>query len=417
MNIQQINLGQYPNDGQGDDLRTAFEKIINNFTEIDSNVVLSAENLGSGIPLALETSVANSLQFRTIRSSNDNLAISFDSNEVVLTVSDIFLNEIIDVSSVNPTEKQVLSWTGNVWEPVNLDLSYLTDFAVVDPQVGNTLIWNGTQWVNETIDIPVQGVTRIIAGNNITVSPESGQGEVTINSTSSSTGIPEGFDFGNISNPTNILELLVQATPIDFGTITSPSSLYLDLGPIDVTRLPAYALNSNVSQVLEGGSFIITLLSSNVPNGTLIPYTITGVTSTDINNASLTGNFTVANGVSTLTIQTTVDGLTEGTETFTLTLNGITPSVSISVNILEEAVEAVDGGEPGTITFTSVTNGGVPSDTIFENTLDGGFVVFVTFVDPVVNGGAPSDTNVTTIIDGELPSTPITVLLDGGTVT
>lgn len=384
MNIQQINLGLYPNDGTGDDLRTAFEKVISNFTEIDNNVVLSAENLGTGSVLVLETPVNNKLQFKTIKSGNDNLAISSDSTEIILSVADIFLDEILNVQAPNPT-------------------------------VGDTLIWNGTNWVNDTPELT--GVTKIIAGNNVTISPESGEGEVTINSTSSGGGVPEGFDFGQITNPNNILELLIQATPINFGTITIPSSLYLDLGFIDTSGNPVYSLSSNVSQVLEGGSFTIILGASNVANGTLIPYTITGVTTGDINNLSLTGNFVVANSIATLTIQTTVDGLTEGVEAFTLTLNGITPSVSISVDIVESVQPVVDGGSPGTITFTSVSNGGIPTDTIFEEFLDGGGVVFVSFTDASVNGGSPSDTDFSTIIDGETPSAPSLVILDGGIVT
>jgi hypothetical protein len=34
MPIQTINLGAYPNDGTGDDLRTAFKKINDNFSEV-----------------------------------------------------------------------------------------------------------------------------------------------------------------------------------------------------------------------------------------------------------------------------------------------------------------------------------------------------------------------------------------------
>lgn len=414
MNIQQINIGQYPNDGSGDDLRTAFEKIISNFNEIEANVVLSVENLGTGIPLVLENVIDNKLQVRTIRSGNDNLAIGFDSTELILTVSDIYLDEIIDVRSINPIEKQVLSWTGDIWEPVNLNSSYLTDFSIINPGIGDSLVWNGSQWVAEFIE-PVAGVTKIIAGNNITISPESGEGEVTINSNGG--GVPDGFDFGNISNPSNILELLIQITPVDFGTIQIPGSLNLDLGFIEGIPAPTYSLSSSVSQVLEGGSFTITLTTSNLPNGTLVPYVITGVNSSDINNQSLTGNFIVVNNLASITIQTTLDGISEGTEILTLTLVGIIPTTSISISILEISIPIIDGGSPDTISFESIANGGLPTDEIFNNVLDGGSVVFVQFLDATLNGGTPFDTEFSTIVDGSAPSTPVSVILDGGIVT
>ena len=49
MAIQTIYLGTYANDGTGDDLRVAFEKVNSNFTEIDSLSISNAVNLGAGV--------------------------------------------------------------------------------------------------------------------------------------------------------------------------------------------------------------------------------------------------------------------------------------------------------------------------------------------------------------------------------
>jgi len=93
----------------------------------------------------------------------------------------------------------------------------------------------------------------------------------------------------------------------------------------------SYQLTSNQTDwaVTEGESFIITLATTNVAATTNIPYTITGVATGDINNASLTGNFVVGT-TDSITFITTSDGLTEGGETFTLTLDNSEDAISIS---------------------------------------------------------------------------------------
>ena len=87
MSIVQVNLGQYPNDGAGDDLRTAFEKANANFDELDRTRVIFAQNLGDGAPIFLDK-VGNNLRFRSIRSDNSNATLGFDSEEIILTVQD-----------------------------------------------------------------------------------------------------------------------------------------------------------------------------------------------------------------------------------------------------------------------------------------------------------------------------------------
>jgi hypothetical protein len=382
INIQQINLGQYPNDGTGDDLRTAFEKIIGNFSEIDSKVVIEAENIGTGVPVAFETPIDGKLRFRTLKSGNDNLGISFDSEEIVLTVSNFRIGDLLDVSADNPAPGEALVWNGSSWSPANVSAT--------------------------------SGVSKIIAGDNIEITPAEGVGEVTISSTGS--GVPQGFDFGGIGNPSNILELLLQATPIDFGSLLSPSSLILDLGFINQGS-PNYALSVSTSQVIEGQSFTVTLNTLNVENDTVIPYVITGVDSDDIEGASLSGGFTVQNNRSTLTVQTTADSIAEGIETFVLTLVGIDPPVSVIVSIVETIEEdIIDGGSPGTIAFTSVANGGSVNQTEFNQILDGGPISFLPFEDAVVDGGMPSETTFKATVDGESISAVRTAILDAGLV-
>ena len=48
MPIQTISIGNYANDGTGDDLRTAFEKVNANFNFLNVENTTSAQNLGAG---------------------------------------------------------------------------------------------------------------------------------------------------------------------------------------------------------------------------------------------------------------------------------------------------------------------------------------------------------------------------------
>ena len=47
MAIQNINIGAYANDGTGDDLRSAFNKINQNFHALDLLVATSESNIGA----------------------------------------------------------------------------------------------------------------------------------------------------------------------------------------------------------------------------------------------------------------------------------------------------------------------------------------------------------------------------------
>jgi hypothetical protein len=100
----------------------------------------------------------------------------------------------------------------------------------------------------------------------------------------------------------------------------------------DTSVAPTYNLSTGVGSVDEGGVFTVTLNTTGLANGVTVPYTITGVSSADINNASLTGNFVINNNTSTQSFTVTSDTLTEGIETFTLTLDNNAASASVTIN-------------------------------------------------------------------------------------
>ena len=91
-----------------------------------------------------------------------------------------------------------------------------------------------------------------------------------------------------------------------------------------------YDLTTDKWMCAEGSTFTITLATTNVAASTNVAYTITGVTSADIGNASLTGNFVVGT-TDSITYTVTADGLTEGGETFRMVLDNTTDEISVAI--------------------------------------------------------------------------------------
>lgn len=95
---------------------------------------------------------------------------------------------------------------------------------------------------------------------------------------------------------------------------------------INDTSVATYSLTSSVASVNEGGSFTITFATNQSGS---FPFTIDGITAADIGGTSLTG--TVTNGT-VLTYNVSADLLTEGTETFTISLDNGLASTSVTIN-------------------------------------------------------------------------------------
>jgi hypothetical protein len=104
-----------------------------------------------------------------------------------------------------------------------------------------------------------------------------------------------------------------------------------------------YVLSTDAVSVSEGQSITISLdrTISEIADGTIVPYTITGIQADDIAE-SLTGNFTVNNNTASLTFNIEsdigVDKYAEG-ETFTMTLDSPNAVTSIDIPIVDTTPE------------------------------------------------------------------------------
>lgn len=92
--------------------------------------------------------------------------------------------------------------------------------------------------------------------------------------------------------------------------------------------IATFALSVDSASVNKGGSFTVTLTTTGVADGTLVPYEITGIAAEDLSSGSLTGNFTVTSNTGSLTFTTASSGGTSGNLTATFTCGGDTETIT-----------------------------------------------------------------------------------------
>jgi hypothetical protein len=91
--IQTINLGNYANDGTGDDLRAAFTKVNANFSALNGAVQVSGgTNLGAGAGIFKDVNGVN-LEFKTLTSVDNSVTLTSSSNTVDLHVNTLLVND------------------------------------------------------------------------------------------------------------------------------------------------------------------------------------------------------------------------------------------------------------------------------------------------------------------------------------
>jgi hypothetical protein len=84
MTVQIINVGGYANDGTGDDLRTAFEKVNSNFSVLTGTVnIVNGTNVGAGTGIFKGKSLTN-LEFKSLTSTDNSVTITQTANTVNL---------------------------------------------------------------------------------------------------------------------------------------------------------------------------------------------------------------------------------------------------------------------------------------------------------------------------------------------
>lgn len=99
-----------------------------------------------------------------------------------------------------------------------------------------------------------------------------------------------------------------------------------------VALTPTFSLVADAPSVDEGSTASFTLTTTNVADGTSVPYTLSGINADDLASGSLSGVATVTGGKATISVALKADATTEGAETLTVSINGQSATAAMTVN-------------------------------------------------------------------------------------
>jgi len=190
MTIQTINIGNVVNDGLGDDLRTAFEKVNANFSDLSTQLTITATNVGTVGVGVFKEKVGADLKFKKLVSGTKML-----------------LNENTDTVTVNNTAPDAF---------IRID----TDAGIMLASTYQQITLAGTAAPGSTTsrkDIEVNAFGSVLS----------------IKTMIPVTDILESYDFGTINGAyTNAMQVALQSANIDFGTVLLPGRIDIDCGTI-----------------------------------------------------------------------------------------------------------------------------------------------------------------------------------------
>ena len=187
--LQTINKGNVVNDGLGDDLRTAFEKVNSNFSSLNAELTVEVINLSSSGTGLFKEKVGNELRFKSLQGgAKIILNERTDTVEIASTAPDSFTRFDTDAGIMRASVNEAISVQGT--------------FAP------------GSETLIKDIEVTSDGSTGLKIKNIIPV-----------------TEYLTTYDFGSINGSyDNALQLNFNAANIEFGTLTLDSDLDLDCG-------------------------------------------------------------------------------------------------------------------------------------------------------------------------------------------
>jgi hypothetical protein len=177
--ISTINIGNIVNDGLGDDLRTAFQKVNSNFSSLNSALTLTASNLGELGESVFKQISDNNLEFRKLVAGNKiSLTTSVDNILISSTAPSGFNRITTNNGYISAEDEQLITVQGDADIQVTAEGAVITVGTILD--------------LNQILQV---------------------------------------LDFGPVNGAfTNIVQMNTAAANIDFGTFVNPSLFNIDLG-------------------------------------------------------------------------------------------------------------------------------------------------------------------------------------------
>lgn len=210
MALQTINLGDLANDGTGDDLRTAFEKVNYNFStlEIAASDITGATNVGTAGATVFKEVVNRDLKFRRILGDN---GVTVTENDTAITIRGATIPATIitgDSGSLlfNPGDTISIQGSSNITVGIDNNTRTIT--------ITGSLIM-----LNEQLDANGNDIVNVGSINGI-------DWETQI------AALFNNMDFGPIpSNITSFIDFIRNSNDVDMGTILNPLLTVIDFGP------------------------------------------------------------------------------------------------------------------------------------------------------------------------------------------
>jgi hypothetical protein len=288
MAMRIINIGNRSNDGSGDDLRTAFQKVNENFYDIQlqGGQANTISNIGLGVPLYKEK-IGVDLRLKTL-TAGPGISITGNPNDVLISNT---YNMIVTVNSQNgsltaltPTQSLNIVGDRGITTSITDNTLTISDtknmITTVRGDTGILVASSQTQSISFVggtgITTSINGTTLTITGNDYTLSNDTNPtlagnlnlngfdiigdsssnvtanafygnfiGDVIGNLTGNVTGLVYDhdirqihdtlytFDFGLISGVVYTpAQLFLLLTVIDMGTMYSPAEFTIDGGPL-----------------------------------------------------------------------------------------------------------------------------------------------------------------------------------------
>lgn len=286
-------------------------------------------------------------------------SISIDGPNIGTVNTDITLSVVAN----NFTPASYL-WTGGAAAGSTLKEITFTETSSGDVEYGVTVTSDCGTVFTTSIEVSWNTVTQYVATltvDNQIVGPSAGYtigGDLNGAVITGVNGDPYSFTTTLALNDgyTADVALAISPTQPNAGTFgTSNVSVTTTLtGTVSLDD--QYFLSKSASSVLEGDTFTVTLNTVNIADGTAVPFTITGIQSADLKRNSTTGSFVINENTATQTFEVVSDLEAEGDETFTLTLNDVSPAVSTDVIIRDKNTSQAQTVKVSQDTFDSVNN-------------------------------------------------------------
>ena len=287
---------------------------------VQSSISVSG-NLGSGTDNISVTSTANTAVGQTINLAG---ASNYDASTLQTGSGDdtILGGDGADRIIASTGRNTLTGGSGSdTFVFVNGDSTYLTANTITDLSIDDTITLNGNAIVvagnvttgNVLINNGLATFANSLAASDIDTLKK--RMDLISTAVSNSEGKSVNFDFLGVTY--KFIDTGAYGTDVAIKLMSLPST---------------YKLSANSSAVNEGDSAQFTLVTTNVPAGTTVPFVLSGlgITSADVKSGTLSGNVSISSTGSTLlSIPISADNLTEGTEVLTLSTQGQTSSLSI----------------------------------------------------------------------------------------